>query len=217
MKHEPYGPYERFIKRMMDCCLSFLAIVVLSPILLITSVLVRIHLGKPVLFCQKRTGLGEKEFLILKFRTMTDQRDEAGILLPDEDRLTAFGKRLRSTSLDELPSLFNILKGDMSIIGPRPLPVKYLPFYTEEEHHRHDVRPGLTGLAQINGRNYVSWEDKFQMDLKYISRITFVEDVKLVFKTVGVVLKHENIDTGSYIEKDGVIYRPLNIERGGKQ
>ena len=216
MKHSYYGPYEKYIKRPLDCFLSLIAIVLLSPVLLIVTILVRVNLGSPVLFKQKRTGLNEKEFSILKFRTMTDQKDEKGNLMPDEVRLTSFGKKLRATSLDELPSLFNIFKGDMSIIGPRPLPIKYVPYYTEEEHHRHDVRPGLTGLAQVNGRNYVTWEDKFRMDLEYASHITFLTDIRILFKTVAVVLKHDNIDTGSFIEKDGVIYRPLNVERGEK-
>ena len=198
----------------MDFLCSLLAAVILSPILLITALLVRVKLGPPVLFKQKRAGLHEKEFEILKFRSMTNATDENGKLLPDEIRLTAFGRTLRSTSLDELPSLINILKGDMSIIGPRALPVRYIPYYTEGEHHRHDVRPGLSGLAQVGGRNYVSWEDKFAMDLQYVSNITFWGDVKLIFKTIAVVLQHENIDTGSFIEKDGVIYRPLDVERG---
>ena len=214
MKHSCYSPYEKYIKRPLDCFLSFIAIVLLSPVLLIVTILVRVNLGSPVLFKQKRTGLNEKEFSILKFRTMTDQKDEKGELMPDEVRLTSFGKKLRATSLDELPSLFNIFKGDMSIIGPRPLPIKYVPYYTEEEHHRHDVRPGLTGLAQVNGRNYVTWEDKFRMDLEYVTHITLLTDIRILVKTVAVVLKHDNIDTGSFIEKDGVIYRPLNVERG---
>ena len=216
MQHKYFGPYEKYFKRLLDAFLSGIAVIVLSPIMLFTAILVRIYLGSPVLFKQKRTGLNEKEFNILKFRTMTDQRDESGNLLPDEIRLTSFGKKLRSTSLDELPSLINILKGDMSIIGPRPLPIKYIPYYTKEEHRRHDVRPGLTGLAQVNGRNFVTWEDKFRMDLEYAAHITFLKDLGLIFKTVAVVLKHDNIDTGSYIEKDGVIYRPLNVERGEK-
>lgn len=208
--------YERHIKRMMDFICSFVTIVVLSPILLIIALLVRIKLGSPVLFEQKRTGLHEKEFKILKFRSMTDETDENGNLLPDEMRMTSFGRTLRSTSLDELPSLLNILRGDMSIIGPRALPVRYIPYYTEEEHHRHDVRPGLSGLAQVSGRNYVSWEDKFKMDLQYISNITFMGDIKLILRTIAVVFKHDNIDTGSFIEKDGVIYRPLDVERDGR-
>lgn len=210
------GIYEMYIKRIFDFFCSLLALIVLSPILLVTALLVKIKLGSPVFFKQKRAGLHEKEFEILKFRTMTNETDENGKLLPDEIRLTGFGKALRSTSLDELPSLINILKGDMSIIGPRALPVRYIPYYTEKEHHRHDVRPGLSGLAQVNGRNYVSWEDKFMMDIQYISNITFIGDVRLIIKTIAVVLQHENIDTGSYIEKDGVVYRPLDVERGKK-
>ena len=207
------GIYEKYIKRPLDFFCSLLALIVLSPVLLITALLVKVKLGYPVLFKQKRAGLHEKEFEILKFRTMTNEKDESGKFLPDEIRLTSFGRALRSTSLDELPSLINILKGDMSIIGPRALPVRYIPYYTEEEHHRHDVRPGLSGLAQVSGRNYMSWENKFAMDLKYISNITFLNDVKIILKTVAVVLKRENIDTGSFIEKDGVIYRPLDVER----
>lgn len=210
------GIYEKYIKRLLDIICSFIAIIVLSPILLIIAFLVKVRLGSPVLFKQKRAGLHEKAFEILKFRSMTNETDKDGKLLPDEIRLTGFGKALRSTSLDELPSLINILKGDMSIIGPRALPVRYIPYYTEQEHHRHDVRPGLSGLAQVSGRNYMSWEDKFAMDLKYISNITFIGDIKLIFKTVVVVLRHENIDTGSFIEKNGVIYRPLDVERGKK-
>lgn len=210
------GIYKKYVKRVLDFLCALFAIIVLSPVLLVIALLVKEKLGTPVLFKQKRTGLHEKEFEIIKFRTMTEETDENGKLLPDEVRLSGFGKALRSTSLDELPSLFNILKGEMSIIGPRALPVQYIPCYTEEEHHRHDVRPGLSGLAQVNGRNYVSWEDKFRMDLQYISHITFWGDVKLILKTVTVAFKHENIDTGSYIEKDGVIYRPLDVERREK-
>lgn len=210
------GIYEKYIKRLLDFLCSLLALIVLSPILLITALLVKFKLGSPVLFKQKRAGLHEKEFKILKFRSMTNETDENGKLLPDEMRLTGFGKALRSTSWDELPSLINILKGDMSIIGPRALPIRYIPYYTDREHHRHDVRPGLSGIAQVSGRNYVPWEDKFAMDLQYISNITFLGDLKLIFKTVAVVLRHENIDTGSFIEKDGVIYRPLDVERGKK-
>lgn len=210
------GIYEKYVKRLLDFLCSLLALIVLFPVLLIIASLVKVKLGSPILFKQKRAGLHEKEFEILKFRTMTSEKDENGKLLPDEIRLTPFGRALRSTSLDELPSLINILKGDMSIIGPRALPMRYIPYYTEQEHHRHDVRPGLSGLAQVSGRNYVSWEDKFAMDLQYISTITFHGDLKLIFKTVAVVLRHENIDTGSFIEKDGVIYRPLDVERGKK-
>lgn len=214
MQHKPYGPYEKYIKRPLDCFLAICALVVLSPVMLITAILVRIKLGSPIIFKQQRAGLNEKSFYILKFRTMTEQKDSSGELLPDEVRLVPFGKKLRASSIDELPSLMNIVKGNMSIIGPRALPVRYISFYSEEEHHRHDVRPGLSGLAQVSGRNYVSWEDKFKMDLDYISHISFITDVKLVLRTIGVVFKHENIDTGSSIEKDGVIYRPLDVERG---
>lgn len=210
------GIYRNYIKRIMDFICSLLALIILSPVLLVIALLVRIKLGSPVLFKQQRAGLHEKVFEMFKFRSMTNETDDNGKLLPDEIRLTNFGKVLRATSIDELPSLLNILKGDMSIIGPRALPVHYIPYYTEEEHHRHDVRPGLSGLAQVSGRNYVSWEDKFRMDLQYISNITFLKDVKLILRTVAVVLKHDNIDTGSFIEKDGVIYRPLDVERGKK-
>ena len=210
------GIYRNYIKRIMDFICSLLALIILSPVLLIIALLVRIKLGSPVLFKQQRAGLHEKVFEMFKFRSMTNETDDNGKLLPDEIRLTNFGKVLRATSIDELPSFLNILKGDMSIIGPRALPVHYIPYYTEEEHHRHDVRPGLSGLAQVSGRNYVSWEDKFRMDLQYISNITFLKDVKLILRTVAVVLKHDNIDTGSFIEKDGVIYRPLDVERGKK-
>ena len=207
------GFYEKYIKHPLDFCCALSALIVLSPVLFIVALLVRIKLGTPVIFRQERTGYKEKPFAIFKFRTMTDAKDENGQLLPDEIRLTKFGKALRSTSLDELASLLNILKGDMSLIGPRALPTRYLSYYTEEERHRHDVRPGLSGLAQIQGRNYVSWEDKFAMDLQYVSNITFIGDLKIILKTISVVLERENIDTGSFIEKDGVIYRPLDIER----
>lgn len=216
MQHKPYGPYEKYIKRPLDCFLAICALVVLSPVMLITAILVRIKLGSPIIFKQQRAGLNEKSFYILKFRTMTEQKDSSGELLPDEVRLVSFGKKLRASSIDELPSLINIVRGEMSIIGPRALPVRYISFYAEEEHHRHDVRPGLSGLAQVSGRNYVSWEDKFKMDLDYISHISFITDVKLILRTIKVVFKHENIDTGSSIEKDGVIYRPLDVERGEK-
>lgn len=210
------GTYEHYIKRPLDCTLATGATIVFSPVLLGTAFLVKKKLGSPVIYKQERAGLNEKSFEILKFRTMTDEKDKDGNLLPDEDRLTSFGIKLRSTSLDELPSLINIIKGEMAIIGPRALPVRYIPFYTEEEHHRHDVRPGLSGLAEVNGRNYVKWEDKFRMDNEYASHITFLGDLKLILKTVGVVVKHENIETGSSIEKDGVIYRPLDVERSGE-
>lgn len=195
------GIYERFMKRFLDIILSVLAIVILSPVLLLVAVLVRVKLGKPVIFNQKRPGMidpktgAEKIFSLYKFRTMTDQRDENGNLLPDEVRLTKFGKALRSTSLDELPELINIVKGDMSFVGPRPLLVKYLPLYSEEQRRRHNVRPGITGLAQVNGRNSISWEEKFEWDVKYTEHVTFLEDIRILFKTVSVVVGKKGISS----------------------
>lgn len=185
--------YSKYIKRVFDFILSLMALIVLSPILLVTYILVRIKLGNPAIFKQKRPGKDERIFTLYKFRTMTDEKDEEGNLLPDEKRLTKFGKFLRSTSLDELPELINILKGDMSIVGPRPLLIEYLPLYNEEQKHRHDVRPGLTGLAQVNGRNSIAWEEKFKEDIKYINNITFINDIKIVLKTVEKVFKKEGI------------------------
>ena len=195
MKHKPYGLYEKFIKRPLDCFLAACAFVVLSPVLGITALLVRKKLGTPVFFSQARPGKDEKVFKLIKFRTMTDEKDENGKPLPDEVRLTAFGKKLRSTSLDELPELINIMKGDMAVVGPRPLLVQYIPYYTEEQHKRHCVRPGLTGLAQVRGRNTVNWDDKFQMDLDYASHITFLGDLKIILDTVRTVLKREGISS----------------------
>lgn len=197
--------YKYFFKRLLDFVLSLLAIIVLSPVLLITAILVRSKLGSPVIFKQERPGKNEKIFTLYKFRTMTDEKDEEGNLLLDEIRLTKFGKLLRSTSLDELPELFNILKGDMSIVGPRPLLVKYLPYYNDNEKHRHDVRPGLTGWAQCNGRNAISWEEKFDLDVYYVSHFSFLLDIKTIFRTVRVVLKHENITLNALEDFD--IYR----------
>ena len=193
MEHRS-GFYERYIKRVMDVVLSGAALVVLSPVLLVTAALVRVKLGSPVVFCQERPGKNEKIFKLYKFRTMTDARDENGQLLPDEVRLTRFGCLLRSTSLDELPELWNIFKGDMSIVGPRPLLVEYLPYYNEDERHRHDVRPGLTGLAQVNGRNNLTWEQKFSFDLQYIRNISFVFDLKITFLTVKKVICCSNVE-----------------------
>ena len=207
------GVYARYIKRILDVLLSGCALVVLSPVLLIVAVLVRTKLGSPVIFCQERVGKDEKIFKMYKFRSMTDARDENGELLPDEVRLTKFGRALRATSLDELPELWNIFKGDMSIVGPRPLLVRYLPYYTEDERHRHDVRPGLTGLAQVNGRNYVTWEQRFQWDLAYVNAVFFKTDLTIVCKTVAVVLGARNIETASSFEHGGIVYRPLDEER----
>lgn len=187
------GIYARFLKRAMDFALSFFALVFLSPIILAVAILVRIKLGSPVIFKQKRPGKDGKIFTMYKFRSMTNETDENGKLLPDDVRLTKFGKLLRSTSLDELPELWNILKGDMSIIGPRPLAVQYLPYYTEEENRRHDVRPGLSGLAQVNGRNAISWEEKFKYDIQYVNSITFLGDVSIIIKTVKTAIKRESI------------------------
>lgn len=193
--HKPYGPYEKFVKRGLDAFLATGAIIVLSPILLITAFLVRIKLGSPILFTQERPGRDEKIFKMYKFRTMTDDRDKNGDLLPDDQRLPLFGQKLRATSLDELPELFNILKGDMSVIGPRPLLVRYLDRYSEEQHHRHDVRPGLTGYAQAHGRNDVSWENKFAMDVWYTKHVTFKTDMQIIVDTIKTVLKREGISS----------------------
>ena len=194
MKHRA-SFYERFVKRLMDIVLSGCALLVLSPVLLVTAVLVRTRLGSPVIFCQERPGKDGKIFKLYKFRSMTDGRDENGELLPDAVRLTKFGRLLRSTSLDELPELWNILRGDMSIVGPRPLLVKYLPLYNEEQRRRHDVRPGLTGWAQVNGRNAISWEEKFRLDVWYVDHLSFGLDVKTIFLTVKKVFCREGISS----------------------
>lgn len=193
--------YEKYVKRLGDIVLSGGALVVLSPVLLVTAALVRTRLGSPVIFCQERPGKDEKIFKLYKFRSMTDERDENGDLLPDEVRLTKFGRLLRSTSLDELPELWNILRGDMSIVGPRPLLVEYLPYYTEEEKHRHDVRPGLTGLAQVNGRNNLTWEQKFAYDLEYVNHLTFRMDVKVLIITFMKVFKRSGVLSGDQLKK----------------
>lgn len=189
--------YKHVIKRLLDILLSLCGIIVLSPVYLVLWVLVRIKLGNPALFTQERPGKDGKLFKLYKFRSMTSERDANGELLPDEVRLTRFGKLLRSTSLDELPELFNILKGDMSLIGPRPLLVRYLPYYTEEESHRHDVRPGLTGYAQVNGRNALGWEERFAYDLEYVKNVSFLMDLKIIGLTVGKVLKRSGTLSGA--------------------
>ena len=189
--------YGKFVKRFLDIFISLTAIVLLSPLLLLLWILVRSKLGKPALFTQQRPGKNEKIFKLYKFRSMTEERDEKGELLPDEVRLTSFGKLLRASSLDELPELFNILKGDMSLIGPRPLLVRYLPYYTSQERHRHDVRPGLTGLAQVNGRNALGWEERFAFDLEYVNRLTLGMDLKIIGMTVGKVLKRSGTLSGA--------------------
>lgn len=183
----------KYIKRILDIISSLLAIIILSPLLAVTAVLVKTKLGSPVLFKQERPGKDEKIFTLIKFRTMTDERDENGELLPDEVRLTKFGKFLRSTSIDELPELFNILKGDMSVIGPRPLLVQYLPYYTEEERHRHDVRPGLTGWAQVNGRNSLDWDHRFECDVEYVKNMSLLFDIKIIFSTILKVIGKSDV------------------------
>lgn len=193
MQHRA-GFYEKYIKRLLDIVLSGAALVILSPVLLITAVLVRIKLGSPVIFTQERPGKDEKVFKLHKFRSMTDARDENGNLLPDKERLTRFGAKLRSLSIDELPELWDIFRGKMSIVGPRPLLVKYLPLYNEEQRHRHDVRPGLTGWAQVHGRNLTSWEERFEYDVEYVNNISFALDVKIIIMTIRCVLGREGIN-----------------------
>lgn len=186
--------YRKYIKRLLDIVISLVALIILSPVLLIVAILVRCKLGSPVIFHQERPGYHEKIFKLCKFRSMTDERDEEGNLLPDAVRLTKFGKLLRATSLDELPELWNILKGDMSIIGPRPLLISYLPYYTEEERLRHTVRPGLTGLAQVSGRNHLDWDRRFATDVEYVKNLTFAMDIKVFFLTIKKVFIRENIE-----------------------
>ena len=193
------GLYNKYIKRILDILISLTFIVLFSWLYLILVILVRIKLGSPVLFCQERPGYNEKIFKLYKFRTMTDKRDEKGNLLPDSERLTKFGSMLRSTSLDELPEMFNILKGDMSLIGPRPLLIEYLPYYTEEERLRHSVRPGLTGLAQVSGRNYLAWDKRLARDVEYVNHISFIMDVRIIIKTIMVVFKKEDVSVDTNV------------------
>ncbi len=199
MKKHKKGFYEKYIKRPQDFCCALAAIIVLSPIMAVTAVLVRVKLGSPVIFKQERPGLHGKIFTLYKFRTMTDAKDRNGNLLPDEVRLTKFGKMLRSTSLDELPELINMLKGDMAVVGPRPLLVKYLPLYNEYQARRHEVRPGFTGYAQVNGRNAITWEDKFEKDVFYVDHITFLGDWNIIFQTLKTVIRREGISSGSSV------------------
>ena len=194
-----YGIYAKYIKRLLDIILSFLALIFLSPIILFFTIIGTLKMRGNPFFLQKRPGQGEKIFSLIKFRTMTNQTDPHGKLLPDACRLTVYGKFLRSTSIDELPELINILKGDMSIIGPRPLLIKYLPLYNEYQRHRHDVRQGLTGYAQVHGRNAVSWQKKFEMDIEYVRHITFVGDMKILFETVFKVIKRDGISSGTSV------------------
>lgn len=195
METHKKGFYEKYVKRPQDFFCALLALIVLSPVLLIVAVLVRCKMGSPVIFKQARPGLNSEIFHLYKFRTMTDAKDEKGNLLPDEVRLTKFGKWLRSTSLDELPALVNILKGEMSVVGPRPLLVRYLPRYNKHQARRHEVRPGFTGYAQVNGRNAISWERKFDLDVEYVDHITFIGDWKIIFQTAFKVLQKEGISS----------------------
>lgn len=211
------GIYEKYIKRGFDIIFALLAIVAFCWLYAIIAILVRIKLGSPILFKQPRPGKDEKIFDLYKFRTMTDARDENGELLPDDARLTSFGKWLRSTSLDELPEAFNILKGDMSVIGPRPLLVRYLPYYTQEEKHRHDVRPGLSGWAQINGRNFITWEETFKLDVEYVNNVSFMMDTKIIILSVVKVLKRSDITDATQGVQDSSgrkVHDALDIERG---
>lgn len=208
--------YKNFFKRFLDIIISLLGLIILSPIILIVAILVRIKLGSPIIFKQERPGKDEKIFKLYKFRSMSDKKDENGELLPDSERLTKFGKILRATSLDEIPELINILKGEMSLIGPRPLAICYLPYYNEKEKHRHDVRPGLTGLAQINGRNAINWDKRFAYDIEYVNNITFINDLKILFKTFYKVLKRDDVvvtGTGNVIDFDEYRRNQLNQEK----
>lgn len=214
-KHEPYGLYEKYIKRALDILCSIIGIILFWWLFIIVAILVKLKLGSPVIFKQPRPGKKGKVFNLYKFRTMTDDRDEKGELLPDEQRLTSFGRLLRSTSLDELPELFCILIGTMSIVGPRPLAVKYLPYYNETEMKRHDVRPGLTGLAQVNGRNAINWDERFVYDIKYVNKITFWNDVKIILLTIKAVIKRTGIEAGDdFILQDFDVYRRNQIKNG---
>lgn len=215
-QHKPYGPYEKYFKRPIDIVCSLLAIIVFSWLYIIVAILVRVNLGSPVLFRQNRPGKDGKIFEMYKFRSMSNAKNEHCELLPDTERLTKFGRMLRATSLDEIPEVLNILLGQMSIVGPRPLAVQYLPYYNEDEQHRHDVRPGISGLAQVNGRNAVNWEEKFAYDVEYVNKITFLGDVKIILLTVKTALKRENIGTrGVDAPMDFDAYRRNQLEYGG--
>ena len=213
MEHQP-GLYEKYIKRCSDFILALIAIIVLSPVLVVVAILVWRKLGSPVLYKQQRLGLHERVFTIYKFRTMTDERDANGELMPDEIRLTKFGKILRSTSLDELPELFNILKGDMAIVGPRPLLVQYLPLYNERQKLRHTVRPGITGYAQVNGRNSISWAEKFELDAQYVETISIGLDIKIFFKTIKSVVTREGISSETSVTMEAFTGNEVEVNTG---
>ena len=212
-KHKPYGPYEKYFKRPLDLFCGLAAVTVFWWLYLILAILVRIKLGSPVLFTQERPGKDEKIFKLYKFRTMTDARDENGVLLPDEVRLTKFGRMLRSTSLDELPEAFNIIKGEMSVIGPRPLLVRYLPRYNAHQHRRHEVRPGLSGYAQVHGRNAVNWQEKFRMDVDYVDHITFLGDLKIILDSVMVAfVRRDGISSGTSVTMEEFMGNETTVE-----
>lgn len=216
MGHRPYGIYERFFKRPADFLCAAVSLAVLLPVLGVLALLVRIKLGSPVIFKQERPGKGERIFTLYKFRTMTDKRDETGELLPDTDRLTPFGRSMRKLSLDELPELWNVLKGDMSFIGPRPLMKEYLSVYTEEEHHRHDVRPGISGLAQVCGRNYVPWDKRLALDVEYVNNITFLGDVRIMGRTIQQVARGTDVAPSTEEIDEGDLYEIRNeMQRKG--
>lgn len=211
-QHKPYGLYEKYFKRPIDIVCALLAIIVFSWLYIIIAIMVRVKLGSPVIFTQKRPGKDEKVFKLYKFRTMTDERDEDGELLPDEVRLTKFGKALRESSLDELPEVFNILNGTLSVVGPRPLLVSYIPRYNEEQHRRHEVRPGLSGYAQVNGRNAISWQEKFRLDVEYVDHITFVGDVKIILQTVAkAFIKQEGINSETSVTMEEFMGNETNV------
>lgn len=209
--------YKAFLKRAADFILALIAVIILSPVYIILVLFVKRYLGSPILFCQERPGKDEKIFKMYKFRSMTDKKDENGKLLPDEIRLTKFGRFLRSTSLDELPELFNIIKGDMSIVGPRPLLVRYLPRYNDAQRHRHDVRPGLTGLAQVNGRNAISWEEKFKYDIEYVNNISLLLDIKIILQTVKKVFVRDGINQAGEATTQEFMGNEENQPEGGKE
>lgn len=212
IKHQSYGLYEEYFKRPFDFALALFVLTLLLPVLLILALLVKVKMGAPVIFVQKRPGRNGKIFRLYKFRTMTEERGKDGMVLSDEERMTAFGKKLRSCSLDELPELFNILKGEMALVGPRPLLVEYLPRYNERQARRHEVLPGLTGLAQVNGRNKLSWEERLEDDVQYVDCISFVGDLKIILKTIVIVLKKEGInsETSATMEK----FQGISEQRG---
>ena len=211
-REKKVGLYEKYFKRPLDAFLATAGLIILSPLIILTTILVRIKIGHPVLFTQDRPGKIERVFKLYKFRTMTDAKDENGRLLPDTQRLTPFGAKLRSTSLDELPELLNIIKGDMAIIGPRPLLVQYLPYYTDREKHRHDVRPGLSGLAQVNGRNLVKWDQRLAYDVQYVNNITFLGDLKIVLETIKKVIKRDDV-----VVNTDLVETYLDAERSGEE